>query len=202
MRTVLHDAWHTDSEDPVAVPADAIARLARRARLSSWWNQSLTALALLGTAAWGAFQFTQGASLLVRVMLALPFFLIAGACLLEFARYRARAAQNWSHTVDFLRSELSRSRDEYRRLAGWRGFAFLLGVMWLTIATRIVADGPAVAFAKRGFAEGLGFVIVVPVICSALVFVFWRMHLRRAAAVKQLELDSVERVVGSTEASR
>ena len=202
MRKDLHDAWHTSAADSVAVPADTIARLARRARLSSWWNQSLTAMTLLGTAAWGAFQFTQGASLVLKILLALPFLLLAVACLLEFARYRARAAQTWSLTADFLRSELSRTRDEYQRLAGWRGFAFLLGVMWLTIATRIIADGPAVAFAKRGFAEGMSFAIVVPAICSALIFFFWRMHMRRAAAIKQLELENVERMVGSAEASR
>ncbi len=200
MRKDLHDAWHTSAADSVAVP-DTIARLARRARLSSWWNQSLTAMTLLGTAAWGAFQFTEGASLVLKILLALPFLLLAVACLLEFARYRARRQNSWSLTA----VSAQRTFTHARRISATRRMA------WLRVpARRDVADDrdshhrrrPSSCVRQARIRGGHELRDRGARHLQRTDLLLLRMHMRRAAAIKQLELENVERMVGSAEASR
>ncbi len=184
----LRNAWLTPGGEMTS-SAVRIARLAADARRRSLLSRCLIVAVLFGTAAWGVFELVRIASPLARIMGSLPFFLFAGVSFMVYRRYQARATQPSSSTADFLRDELGCARDECLWFASWRGFALVLSAMWLMIATRITAAGPAEAFAHRGFAAGMAIAVVAPIICSAIVFFFWRLSLRRSAAARQLEID-------------
>lgn len=185
------DFWKQQPSDVAGwAPEQASWRAARlRGRVTLARHMILlVALACLG---WAAYLFSAAESL-SKTVAALPWILISVGAAFEWWKRRTPPADATDTTSAYWRGQLIRDVQDCRRLASWQGFATLLGIMWLTIGSRIAADGVGQAFAQRGIAEGLAIVLLAPVAVTALVHLVWRWHLRRVAAARQLELDYLE----------
>jgi multisubunit Na+/H+ antiporter MnhG subunit len=185
-------AWRDQPTGDLVWAREQVAARATRIGLRAAAARATTLLVALGCVAWAIYLALERPASPLRAFTVVPWLLIAVAAAAHWWERRKPAPGVSSGTLAFMRAELARDVHDCRRLAGWRGFAALLGVMWLVIGTRIAADGAAYAFAARGLAAGLALAILAPLVASALIHLAWRWQLRRTAAAKQLELDYLD----------
>jgi hypothetical protein len=178
-------AWKSRS-DGFDIRPSSVATLAANARVRSTLSRMATLLVAIATFGFAIYLLP------TRGVAALPWILIGAAAATEWWKRRSPRAMASLTTVDFMRQELRRDIGDCLRLAGWRGYALLLGVMWLVIGSRIIADGAAEAFAARGIVESLAIAIAAPVVLSAVIHAVWSRHLRGKAGAMRRELEYVE----------
>lgn len=185
------DFWKDQPSPASGWEPEQASRRAARVRSRAMLARLMVLLVALGCLAWAGYLISAADSL-SKTVVALPWMLICLGAAVEWWKRRSPAADATGTTSAYWRNQLLRDVQDCNRLAGWQGFVAVLGVMWLTIGSRVAADGADQAFAQRGLAEGLAIALLLPLVVSAFVHMAWRWHLRRVAAERQLELDYLE----------
>jgi hypothetical protein len=190
-QTHARDFWKHQPLPASGWNPEEASRRAARVRSRAMLAHLMVLFVALGCLAWAGYLISAADSV-PKTVVALPWMLISLGAAVEWWKRRSTAANPTGTTSAYWRDQLLRDLRDCHRLAGWQGFAAVLGIMWLTIGSRVAADGADQAFAQRGLAEGLAIALLLPLVASALVHMGWRWHLRRVAAERQLELDYLE----------